>query len=389
MIAELTTEYADAPVAELASWEIVDYIKPDCGKGRKPGQLLRIEARDGRVGYYVGGCDADAIRAALPQVERHDLMDHEGMYARFCAARVTNPGAHAWDLACWDMRARAAAKPLWQLFGSATSERTMMYGDVRWGWFNDVDAFADCVRYRREEEGMEACKLHLPGTWGTPWGGGEAPGLKTTMACLEAARKAVGDDFILAYDPFSPEFFHFDEDMQIVDLLADCGYEWHEGGMPELPEDSRLPKYAELCAHAKERGLIIEPEGRWGPDDDPSEDDKTDEDIDVVARYMRYAEAGAGHQFHYDVQTCRGLTAGLRLYNQFAARADLEIRINFHWNWQPHQHLAFMTDPAIAPYLETSSPAGVDGNKDGAWLLPPDWPGCYRIDWDYVQKNRA
>jgi hypothetical protein len=36
----------------------------------------------------------------------------------------------------------------------------------------------------------------------------------------------------------------------------------------------------------------------------------------------------------------------------------VNIRINFHWKWQPHQHLAFMTDPGIAPYLETTNPAG-------------------------------
>lgn len=367
----------------LGEWAVVRYRDQ---RGREQ-TILRIVAGDGAVGYYAGRCDEDAIADAAPSVATLDLSDHDAMYRRFVEQRVPNAAARAWDLACWDLEARRRELPLWQVLADeATRERAMLYGDVRWGWFEDVEKFADCVRHRVENEGMHAVKLHVPGTWGLRYDGSEPPGLKTTMACLEAAREAVGPDVVLAYDPFNPEFFSFEEDMQVVDLLADCGYEWHEGGIPELPEEKWRPRYAELCAHAR---LRIEPEGRWEPGYEPTEDERLLEDLGVPERDVRFAEAGAAGQFHYDVhESGRGLTAGLLLVDTYAGRPELGIRLNFHWHWQPHQHLLFATDPDLHPYLECSSPASVPGRTEGGCLLPPDWIGCYDVDWDYIEENR-
>jgi hypothetical protein len=357
----------------LSEWEVVHYVD----EKDKERDALRITGDDGSVGYFCGGCDEADLSQALPFVEGHNLLDHEGMYDRFCQGRVTNPVAHAWDLACWDLRARRADQPLWQLFGEKTRERAMMYGDVRWGWFEDVDEFANCVRFRVEEEGLRGVKLHLPGTWGLRYDGTRPPGLETTLSCLRAARQAVGDDVVLAYDPFNPEFFHFEEDLQVVDVLAECGYEWLEGGIPELPEPKWLDKYVELCEHAPMR---IEPEGRWEPGYEPTADEVIDEDIGVLERNLRFAQAGGAGQFHYDMQACRGISAGLKLIEIFRSRPELDIRLNFHWNWEPHQHLLFATEPELWPYLETGSPKGVTGRTtDDGYLLPPDWVGVYQV----------
>ncbi len=142
----------------------------------------------------------------------------------------------------------------------------------------------------------------------------------------------------------------------------------------------------ELCEYAD---LRIEAEGGWEPGYEPTEEERAEWDLNMVERDLRWAEAGAADQFHYDMhESGRGITEGLRLIETFRARPELDIRLNFHWHWQPHQHLAFGVEAGLWPYLECSTQRKVPGNTEEGHLLPPDWIGVYDLDAEQVGRPR-
>ncbi len=217
-------EWQDVPPVKLVCWDIVEHRYVNTHGKEKTATVLRVLGDNDAVGYYRGGADEGELRLAVPLLGDHDLLDHDSMYSRFVQSRLPSAPARAWDIACWDMHARMLEAPLWH-FWQQKRDRVMLYGDVRWDWFQDVQEFADCVGHRVHEEGMHAVKLHLPGTWGKTFAGEEPAGLEVTLACLRAAREAAGDEAILAYDPFNPECFPFEENLRVVDTLQECGYE--------------------------------------------------------------------------------------------------------------------------------------------------------------------
>ena len=94
----------------------------------------------------------------------------------------------ALDVALWDIKAKAAGQPLWKLLGGA-HKRVLAY-NTDGGWINWPleTLIADCKR-SVEEDGFKGVKIKV---------GSE--NMSRDIERLEAARKAIGPDVLLAVD---------------------------------------------------------------------------------------------------------------------------------------------------------------------------------------------
>ncbi len=104
-------------------------------------------------------------------------------------AGITHIALAAVDIALWDLRAKAAKLPLWQLLGGATTERLEAYNtDI--GWLSiGKDELVDGCRRSIEEDGFRRLKIKV---------GHDDPIIDVER--FAAVRKAVGPHVTIAVD---------------------------------------------------------------------------------------------------------------------------------------------------------------------------------------------
>jgi L-alanine-DL-glutamate epimerase-like enolase superfamily enzyme len=257
-------------------------------------------------------------------------------------------------------------KPLHALLGTKRT-KIMRYGDVR-GQQPDFSPqkYADNTARYLEREKLQATKLHFPGNMGTP----ESISLPMIFETLQAVRKAVGKDKILAWDayPGSAESTttSVDEAKQILKVMDELDYSWIEGPLLPVPYATQIPKYVELVkTGTKQR---IQAEGPGSPIGDATGFDDM----------KRWVEAGAITQCSTDAYIHSGVTHCLRMLEY--AKAHPPLVINLHWDWAPHAHLAMAYDEKIMPLGEFVWGGEVPKSyMAGPYLQAPDWIGIYRI----------
>ena len=165
------------------------------------------------------------------------------------------------DIACWDLHARMVKKPLHALLGTK-KEKILRYGDVR-GQQPDFSPrkYAENVARYLERTGMQATKLHFPGNMGTK----ESIPFSMILETLQAVRKAVGKDKILAWDPYpgsaESATTSVDEAKQILKLMDELGYAWIEGPLLPVPYETQIPKYVELVQTGTKQRIQAEGPG--------------------------------------------------------------------------------------------------------------------------------
>ena len=165
---------------------------------RKFKEFIKITASDGSVGYSRALGGTRDLKLAEQAVARANLLDHEALYDLMVSKRVPEPQRKVLDIACWDLHARMMDKPLHALLGHQ-EDKILRYGDVRWkGSDMTPENYAQQVASYLDRTGMIATKLHFPGNMGNE----DSMPFKDIMDTLTAVRKAVGDDKILAWDPY-------------------------------------------------------------------------------------------------------------------------------------------------------------------------------------------
>ncbi len=104
-------------------------------------------------------------------------------------AGVTQMALSAIDIAVWDLKAKAAEQPLWQLLGGSPDKTIIAY-NTDCGWLNrDIDQLVDDCRHMIEMEGFPAVKMKIG-----------KPDPNEDLKRIEAVRRAIGDEAKLMVD---------------------------------------------------------------------------------------------------------------------------------------------------------------------------------------------
>jgi L-alanine-DL-glutamate epimerase-like enolase superfamily enzyme len=229
--------------------------------------------------------------------------------------------------------------------------------------------YASQVASYLDHTGMIATKLHFPGSMGTE----DSIPLKDVMPTLSAVREAVGNDIILAWDPYpgsaESATTSLEEAKQMIQLMDELNYAWIEGPLPPVPYETQIPKYVELMQMKPK--LRIQAEGPNSPIGDGTS----------YADMVRWVEAGAVNQCSTDAYIKEGLTHAKRFLDYAKIHPDRKLVINLHWAWAPHAHLVMAYDDSICPIAEFPMTEDIPKEYlDGPYLHAPDWPGIYCIE---------
>lgn len=348
----------------LKSWDAIElpslFLKPGRGRSKK---VLRITATNGAFGIMPARfCQAFSSRAEQV-LKTNNLLQHEKLYDLMVGKKVPVNELKSADILCWDLHSRMLNKPLHALLGTRR-KKVLRYGDVRGKQPHfSPEKYAKQVARYLDRTKLKATKLHFPGAMRTK---------ESVKATLRAIRAATGPEPILAWDPYlrsaESATCSLDEAREILELMHELGYAWIEGPLPPVPEDTQLPKYAELMKTAKIR---IQPEGP-GPIGDGTD----------LATIQRWAEAGAANQFSTDAYIRDGITQVVRFLEWVRRNPQKKLTVNLHWSWLPHLHLAMAYDERVFPILEFPMSHEVPGSyfENKAHVRAPDWPGVYLIE---------
>lgn len=140
---------------------------PGSGDGTKPGEstfqaIIKIETDEGICGLardYRGKMTADIVSRRLKKFIGFDpLMTEKLWEAVWEVDRIEEFQAHALgllDTACWDIKARKADLPLYQLLGGYTEKVPAYASTVTWETMDEYEHYIKiCI-----EEGFTAFKI--------------------------------------------------------------------------------------------------------------------------------------------------------------------------------------------------------------------------------------
>ena len=308
------------------------------------GQILVvIETTDGLVGLGVGGggvASVHLIRSVFREmlvgrdvepVESHwqRLYRASIAYGRKGLAIMALSGV---DLALWDLRGKAAGKPIYDLLGGAKHRRMPMYASL-----GDDPASAVAA-------GFTAVKLHLPAIRSDE----ECAGVLRTV---REARDAIGPNVRLMTDAFMN--WDVATALALAGPFSELGVEWIEE--PLLPDD--FAGYAELAR--KSPVAIAGGEHEY-----------------TAAAFRELAERRLHTILQPDVTWCGGMTELVKIY---AIAAEHALKVC------PHRGAEVWALHAIAA-LEPNNPLPEAGRKwitwldgqpqpDRGWITVPTRPG--------------
>lgn len=253
---------------------------------------------------------------------------------------ITQLAIGALDVALWDIKAKAAGQPLWQLMGGAA--RPIRAYNTDGGWLNwSLETLtADCRRLV-EEEGYTGVKIKV---------GGEQPG--TDIARLEAVRRTIGPDVSLAVDANGR--MNLPSAMRFGRAMAENDVMWFEEPL----------WYDDVAGHRRLAQAISTPIALG-------------EQLYLPENFQVFFDAEAVHYAQPDVARLGGVTPWIEVADM-ALNRGLPVVSHVGDMMQTHLHTA-IAHPACSmleyiPWLRDCfiEPATVE---DG-WFLVPHEPGA-------------
>jgi len=128
---------------------------------------------------------------------------------------ITHLALAAVDLALWDLKAKAAGVPLWQLLGGSAQKALIAY-NTDGGWLNwPLETLVDDCRRLVEQEGFPGIKIKVG-----------SPSIARDLERVEAVRRAIGPDVTLMVDANGR--WNLPDALRFGRRLAPFGVHWFE-----------------------------------------------------------------------------------------------------------------------------------------------------------------
>lgn len=253
---------------------------------------------------------------------------------------ITQLAIGALDVALWDIKAKAAGQPLWQLLGGTARSITAYNTDG--GWLNwSKETLVDDCRRAIEVGGFRGVKMKVG-----------LPALRSDVERLEAVREAIGHAVFLAVDANGkmdlPTAIRFGRH------TAELGVDWFEEPL----------WYDDIASHARLAATITTPIALG-------------EQLYLPHNFTAFMDAGAVHFAQPDVARLGGITPWLQVADM-ALQRGLPVVSHVGDMMQTHVHTA-IAHPACStleyiPWLREcfTEPATV---SDGVFVVPRE-PGA-------------
>jgi L-alanine-DL-glutamate epimerase-like enolase superfamily enzyme len=224
-------------------------------------------------------------------------------------AGITHMALAAVDIALWDLMAKAAGKPLWQLLGGHKSDRIKAY-NTNGGWLNwSVDRLIrDCTTF--VEQGFTGVKMKIG-----------KPDPREDYERVKAVRQAIGNEILLMVDV--NQMWNITTAMTWGKRLEELDIFWIEE--PLNPDD--------IGGHAKLAAELNVPIALG-------------EHVYHKYAFRDYISQGAVEYVQVDVTRVGGITEWLQVAN-LAACYDLPVCPHVGEMGQIHLHLAAATPNAL------------------------------------------
>jgi len=203
----------------------------------------------------------------------HRKMDRDSVNIWIGRAGVTQMALSAIDIALWDLKAKAAKQPLWQLLGGDGDKPIEAYNTDA-GWLNwSLEQLTNDCKHLIEVDGFNAVKMKVG-----------KPDPKEDLRRVEAVRRAIGDQPRLMVDANGK--WSLADAIQYGRRFADFDVTWFEE--PLWHDD--------VTNHARLAQAIDTPIALG-------------ELLYHVDQFRQFIEAGAVHYVQPDVMRMGGITA--------------------------------------------------------------------------------
>ena len=303
------------------------------------GAVLHIRTDDGASGVALLSRPGSAsqLQHAVDALFRRELvgkdpLDRELLWHRIWEIdrihELPLPLLGIVDVALWDLAARSAALPLWQLLGGA---RRSIPAYASTTTFATVEEYLD-VADQCLELGYSSIKLHA---WGDA---------RRDAKLCEALRAHVGDDIPLMYDGSAG--FDLPDAIHVGRAMSANGYLWYEEPMREFS----VHAYRRLAAAVDVPLLVAETSD---------------------GAHMNAADFIAAGTATFGVRADTVLKGGITGAMRIAHLADaFRIRVEIHGSDAPNRHLC-MAIPNTTYYesLVTSTTVRRESHVDSSGLV--------------------
>lgn len=334
--------------------------------------IVRLHTSDGLVGEAYAGDEVDTLGEIVtvirneiaPRLRGLDLGAPLGVWEALYPVtfnilrdrRIGLVALAAVDAAVWDLFGKSVGLPLHRIWGGARSRVEMLaiggyYGEPLGSIENEMEQYA--------EMGFAGVKFKI---------GGASP--ETDAARVRRARKAVGDDFVIAVD--ANQGYSVADAIDFAYRVDDVGLRWFE----------------EPVGWANDRRDLATVRSRTTVPITAGQSEMS------AAGCHELMDAGAIDVCNFDASWSGGPTAWLRVA-AMAHTASVQMghheepQTSLHLlGSQPHGTFAECFHPARDPFwwnLISNRPPLSDGAID-----LPDRPGFgWDLDWDYVKRHRV
>jgi L-alanine-DL-glutamate epimerase-like enolase superfamily enzyme len=327
--------------------------------------IVRLTTGDGLEGvgaaasYSEAGFDlavAETLRHLVPHLLGASANDRAALWDRLRNYNIPQaPQAQsAIDIALWDLAAKAAGVPLYQMLGGSRS-RIRSYASTP--LLADIDAYFDLVDELRSS-GFTAVKFHC---WCRP---------ELDVALARAARDRFGRklEFMLDVE----QRYSRDQAIPVARVLEELNFRWFEAPLV----DTDIAGYRELRRRV---GIPIIPAGNWL--------------LDPHLIWLGI-ELGAWTNIRVDATIAGGITGTLRIMSLAEAAAmtcelqcwgyTLTQAANLHL-MLARSNCTYFEQPVPYPAFEAGSLDVIRTDSEGFVHAPPGNGLGIRVDWPVIE----